>query len=113
MGGRGEQDGRREPAVALAQQHRDVVGAIVGHGYVRQAILVEIPRHNGTRGKTRLELRLILERAVTVALQVTEIPPGNAKLTTAARSGRPSPVEIRGHQGPFSRRSPAGTGPWF
>ena len=36
-----------EGAVAVAQQHRHVVGAVVGDGQVGAAVAVEVPRHEG------------------------------------------------------------------
>ena len=37
-----------EGAVAVAQQHRHVVGAVVGDGQVGAAVAVEVPRHDGS-----------------------------------------------------------------
>ncbi len=49
MRGRGELAGVNERAVAVAQQHRHVVGQRVGGGQVEAAVAVEVPRHDGNR----------------------------------------------------------------
>ena len=41
-----------EGAVAVAQQHRHVVGAVVGDGQVGAAVAVEVARHEGVRART-------------------------------------------------------------
>ena len=58
-----------EGAVAVAQQHRHVVGAGVGDGQVGAAVAGEVPRHEGAWLGPHRVLHLVLEGAVAVAQQ--------------------------------------------
>ena len=59
----------RERAVAVAQQHRHVIGIHVCRGQVGDAVAVEVARGNGVGTVSRREGLLGRERAVAVAQQ--------------------------------------------
>ena len=85
-----------EGAVAVAQQHRHVVGAVVGDGQVGAAVAVEVPRHEGAwRGPRRVP-HLVLEGAVAVAQQHRHVV---GAVVGDGQVGAAVAVEVPRHEG--------------
>ena len=79
-----------EGAVAVAQQHRHVVGAGVGDGQVGAAVAVEVPRHEGVwPGPRRVRTWFWKVPSPLPSNTDTSLEPALA----TARSVRPSPLK--------------------
>ena len=66
---RGVTDGGLEAAIAVAQQHRDVVRVIVRHGDVRLAVAIKIAQRQGHRTRSHFVVYRRLEGAIALAQQ--------------------------------------------
>ena len=85
-----------EGAVAVAQQHRHVVGAVVGDGQVGAAVAVEVPRHEGDWARSPPRTHLVLEGAVAVAQQHRHVV---GAVVGDGQVGAAVAVEVPRHEG--------------
>ena len=97
-----------EGAVAVAQQHRHVVGAVVGDGQVGAAVAVEVPRHEGDWPVPRRVPHLVLEGAVAVAQQHRHVV---GAVVGDGQVGAAVAVEVPRHDRRWGR--PAAYRTWF